>query len=508
MEFSDRLVRALASPYADEAAVRRRLDAWAAHPDDRAAQRAATVLGGVTRTRGRDATLAACEATLDLVDWSHPAFGSNQAHPRIFALLSSPMACSGRATLLDTAAADLVHLLGLVEAPARRTLASSLVRWIEFGDEDALPAACEALAGCSLDRSIRSTESFGAQASRAAWLQLAPLRGDLTAVNRALAQRAGSYGVRSAVGRLLAERTGVGPVSPGLDCERGGRTDLHGEEARPWLEFLARHDRGLFEELVGEALDTPWIRPTPLRAAALDDITADEEAGVYAADGRWVEVRRFGRVVGVARDAPKAASALSTAKSEKAARGVYARKVAEAESSLGATAGARHPALADANEALREAARAVRRSDLRRALAAGADPNVVVDDDAWRALHVVSRQDAQCVRALLAAGADPNARTAHGVTALYLALSASLRPWVPACIDALLAAGAADVPYQGRSLVAHAATAGYADVTAAMVRAGFAIDARDDGRTPRDHAAATDQLHVVATLDALGATTT
>lgn len=503
MTVSDALAHAFSSPYADSQETRRRLEAFAASPDDNAAIRAAQVLGGAVRVRGRDAVIAAYEAALDHVDWSDPTIGSNQLPPWPLRLISPQHARAGRRTLLDTAFVDLSFLLGLVPAATRREVASHLIRWTEFGE-----AERDALAPfVSLDpvRSLRTSFSYGAVAGRIGLVMTASLASDPVAACRYLLAHPGNYHSHSGVARLLAERAGVKLSAFGLDCETGGRVDLHGEELAPLLEFLARQHRAVFEEVVCDALDTPWVRPTGLRAAALDTITADEEGAVYAPGGRGVEVRRFGRAVVVAKYDAKSGASLSLAKDEKAAKKTYAKKLSEASAALGADIGSLGRTT-DAQALFAKAVSAGNRYDIRRAIAAGADVNAVIESDEWRALHVMARRDAGAVRRILAAGAEVDAKTVYGVTALYLALNDSLAPFLSDSVDALVGAGARDVTYAGCSLVARAASIGFADAVTRMLAAGFDPKATDaNGRGARECALASDHLHVVAALDALTA---
>ena len=501
MTVTDALAHAFSSPYADENEARRRLEALATNPDDHATLRAAQVLGGAVRTRGRDAVIAACEAALDCVDWSDATIGGNQLPPWPLRLIAPQHARAGRGTLLDTSLVDLSHLLGLVSAAARREVASNLIRWTEFGEGER-----EALApfvGVDPMRSLRSAFSYGSIAGRVGLVMIASHAADPVAACRFLLSRAGSYHTHSGVARLFAERAGVKLTASGLDCDTGGRTDLHGEELAPLLEYLARQHRAVFEEVACDALDTPWVRPTNLRAAALDTIAADEEGAVYAPGGRGVEVRRFGRVVVVAKYDAKSGASLSLAKDEKAAKKTCAKKLSEASSSLGAEASPRGRTT-DAQALFVSAANDGRRYDIRRSIAAGADVNAVVQSDEWRALHVMARRDADSVRRLLAAGAEVDAKTAYGVTALYLALNESLAPFLIDSVDALVGAGARDVAYAGGSLLARAASIGFADAVTRMIAAGFDASATDgSGRSARECALANGQLHVVAALDAM-----
>ncbi len=501
MTVSDALVHAFTSPYSDSQETRRRLEALAASPDDNATLRAAQVLGGAVRVRGRDAVNAACEAALDSVDWSDPTIGGNQLPPWPLRLIAPQHARAGRGTLLDTSFVDLSFLLGLAPAATRREVASHLIRWTEFGEAER--DALAPFVGLDPARTLRGSFSYGAIAGRVGLVMVASLAGDPVAACRYLLAHPGNYRSHSGVARLYAERAGVKLTASGLDCDPGGRTDLHGEELAPLLEFLAREHRAVFEEVVCDALDTPWVRPTNLRAAALDTITADEEGAVYASGGRGVEVRRFGRVVVVAKYDAKSAASLSLAKDEKAAKKTYAKKLSEASAALGSDVGSLGRTT-DAQALFVKAVSAGNRYDIRRAIAAGVDVNVAVESDDWRALHVMARRDAGSVRRILAAGAEVDAKTAYGVTALYLALNDLLAPFLVDSVDALVGAGARDVAYANCSLLARAASIGFADAVTRMIAAGFDPSATDaNGRTVRECALASGQLHVVAALDAI-----
>lgn len=154
---------------------------------------------------------------------------------------------------------------------------------------------------------------------------------------------------------------------------------------------------------------------------------------------------------------------------------------------------------------LLDAVRTGRSEAARTLLAAGADANEPGVDGATPLLYAAHAADVELVRALLAAGADPNAANRYGVAPLHEAALIADEALVRALLDAGAEVDRA-LPEGETPLMLAARTGGVAAVKL-LIERGADVDVveRWQGQTPLMYAAAHDRAEVAAALIAAGA---
>jgi ankyrin repeat protein len=140
--------------------------------------------------------------------------------------------------------------------------------------------------------------------------------------------------------------------------------------------------------------------------------------------------------------------------------------------------------MSSANVALRNAAYRDDVAEIERQIAAGADPNALVDD--WTPLQMAAREGhVAAIGSLLKAGARVNGASSRGWTPLMYAAGSGHA----AAIDALVAAGA-DVHHTsnlGNTALHWASMYGYLDAARVLLEAGAKTDVRNkEGKRPID----------------------
>jgi hypothetical protein len=416
-----------------------REDEWDWAPIE-AARAVGAALRAEAPERVRSAALLWAERTVD------GALPSTTLRQRLCAIMPVS-ALPGRTTLCDVGAEEFEALVRGSFASADGALSATLLDWCEFGTREALHRLTEA-PGLKPER--LSISSPGARAERIYEVIARAHRGDVVAEVRALI-RPGHYGLTTAGARHLARRLAVDPatLSPGLDCDRGSRMDLHAEEHRPLVDLLAQRAdlRELLVEAIAAYCDAAWI-PKQLLPDLFARVPWSEHASAPPA---WF-VGRLGSLL-FTQNAKRA-----TCKSEKtdaAAAKAFGKKVTELTTKVGA--GPQLPE--DPNAALHDAVKDYKRADVRLLLAHGARPDGH-PEGAVTALQFHAGADPEVVRLMIAAGADVQRRDERGLTVLDViaALDAS-HPRL-ASAELLLAAGARGDGYGGASQLHHAARKG------------------------------------------------
>jgi hypothetical protein len=140
--------------------------------------------------------------------------------------------------------------------------------------------------------------------------------------------------------------------------------------------------------------------------------------------------------------------------------------------------------MSSANEKLRDAARSGDVAEIERQIAAGADPNALVDD--YTPLQWAARYShLAAIAALLKAGARVDGADSAGITPLMWAAASNHT----AAIDALVAAGAQAHCANRRGVTAlhYASMYGHLDAACVLVEAGARTGVRDeDDKRPLD----------------------
>lgn len=497
MTLPDEVILAFVSPAYDADAVRERLTplvSGSAHEAVTAARAVGAALRAAAPDRVRAAALSWASR---VVNWRKVRKDDQNAIVGSLGVLMQMEPRPGRSTLCDVGALELKTAFFDLVAPDTDApeVGTDLVDWVEFADEAAL-ARLSALPSIGLR--LSSISSLGERAARLYTVARQPVSDDIAAEIRWLAKSTGRYGLATAGARVLARRLGVAEseLSPGLNCNRSSRSDLHTEEHKPLIDLLARtpEHHAILRDLIPEYLASAWMSK-PLLSDLFENVPWDErfELAPIAC------VRRWGSLL-FSQNGSRASTKLD--KTEASARKAFAKKQKELEAKLGAPS---EPEPLEA--ALEEAARGSRRSEVRRLLALGAKPDASPLSDDWTALTYRAGEDPEIIRMFADAGADLERPTKSGLT--LLDLIALKDPAYPELASArvLLERGARGRGYQGASPLHHAAHKGNAELVELLLAHGADPSARAGegphaGKTPLELAREAGSPATVAVLGA------
>lgn len=487
MNLTDDLIHLFVSSSYDAASVRTAFEAVTGHgprdfppyEDIEAARRVGAALREEDPARARE---AAIRWLREIVDWEAVSRDLQGGLAHLFALMErEPL--PGRRTLAGVGGSEFRGVFSALtyDQPPSAELAVDLFQWVEYGDEAAFArvralgrrpvvlGAIDSLDGRGDRLYAALTIAFGDDVgAELRWLSTSALTG---------------YGVITVGAKSLAARLGVPAtqIASGLDCQRGGRSDLHGEEHKPLFDLLAQspthHD--LLRELIPRYVDGPWL------AEHLSDTLAR-----VPWDDRWdappaASVRRWGSLLVVQNGKRKSHK---TEKTTAAAEKAFAKKKDELSAKLGPKDAPPPPNKLD--EALFEAASNAKRPAVRRLLAWGAKPDGFVKDDGETALSYRAGEDPEIVRLFAAAGADLDRVARMGATLLDFIAYADPTWNRLACARELLARGAKGRGLQGGTPLHHAARKGNAELVELLLAKGFdpkqPASGPYEGKTPLD----------------------
>lgn len=481
MTLSNELCEAFASEPYDAEAVRERLTPMirgSAFEKVAAARDVGAALRAFTPERARDAALLWAR---EVVSWKAVREDDQNAIGGSLGVLMQMDPRPGRSALCDIGALEFKQAFFDLVPPHTDApeVGVDLLAWLEFSDEEAF-ARLRALAPIGLR--LSSIASFGERAERFYAVARVPVSHDIEAELRWLGKAAGRYGLATAGARFCARRLGIAEteLSPGLNCNRSGRSDLHAEEHKPLVDLLAKcpAHHSILRDLIPEYQASPWM-PKVLLSDMFDSVPWDERFD----RAPQACVRRWGTLL-FTQNGSRVNTKLE--KTETAALASFAKKKKELQAKLGAVA-----ASSRLDAELHEAAREYRRPEVRRLLALGAKPDNPETPDDWTALTYRAGDDPEVIRMYADAGADLDLPIASGLA--LLDLIAQKDPAFPQLASArvLLERGAKGRGHDGASPIHHAARKGNAELVELLVAHGAAANepagpGPHAGRTPLD----------------------